>query len=47
MLWFLKFWIMQLLLERSVKMEAEAIEEKQQQQKPQEVSSIQIDSLQL
>lgn len=41
---------MQLLLGRSVKMEAEAIEEKQQQQEhqqPQEVSSIQIDSLQL
>lgn len=33
---------MQLLLERSVKMEAETIQEKQQQQqqKPQEVSSI-------
>lgn len=41
---------MQLLLGRSVKMEAEiAIKEKQQQQEqqqPQEVSSIQIDSLQ-
>lgn len=42
---------MQLLLEESVKMDVETVEEKQQQhkqqQKPQEVSFIQIDSFHL